>query len=38
MDFIIHTLFDTEWGLILVGAFLLGACLIEFFNKNKPKN
>ena len=37
MDLIIHAIFDTEWGIILVGAFLLGACLFEFFNHKNPK-
>ena len=32
----IDTLFDTEWGLIIVGIFILGAILFEFFDK-KPK-
>ncbi len=36
MDIIIETLFETEWGIIILGAILLTALLIEFFG-NKPK-
>ncbi len=36
MDVIIATLFDTEWGIILIGMMLFIAITIEFFN-NKPK-
>jgi len=36
MSIIISTLFDTEWGIIIIGMFLLGAILIEIFG-NKPK-
>lgn len=37
MEIIIETLFETEWGLIILGIFLIGAILIEFFTNNKPK-
>ena len=37
MDILIHTLFETEWGIITIGIFIIGALLIEFFN-NKPKS
>ena len=37
MDALIHTIFDTDWGFVIVGIFLLGACLIEFFSNKKPK-
>ena len=33
MDIIIESLFETEWGLIIIGALLLIAILIEFFKK-----
>lgn len=33
MDIIIETLFETEWGLIVIGALILIAILIEFFKK-----
>ena len=36
MDLIIHTLFDTDYGIIIAGVFLLSAILIEYFGK-KPK-
>ena len=36
MSTIIETLFDTEWGVIIVGAIILTALIIEFFN-NKPQ-
>ena len=36
MEALIETLFETEWGIIILGAILLTALLIEFFN-NKPK-
>ena len=32
----IDTLFDTEWGLAIIGILILGAILFEFFDK-KPK-
>jgi len=37
MDILIKTLFETEWGIIAIGIFLVGAILIDFFTKNKPK-
>lgn len=33
MDIIIETLFETEWGLIIIGVLILIAILIEFFKK-----
>ena len=36
MEVFISTLFDTEWGIILICAILIIALSIEFFN-NKPK-
>lgn len=36
MEALLETIFSTEWGLIILGVFLLGALLVEFFN-NKPK-
>ena len=33
MDLIIHTLFDTDWGVIILGALLLIFLLVEYFNK-----
>lgn len=36
MEALISALFETEWGLIILGIFLIGAIIIEFFN-NKPK-
>ena len=36
MEVLIETLFETEWGLIILGVFLVFALIIEFFN-NKPK-
>jgi len=33
MDIIIETLFETEWGIIIIGALILIAILIEFFKK-----
>lgn len=37
MDLIIETIFETEWGVILLGALLLIGLAIELFGKNKPK-
>ena len=34
MDVIIETLFETEWGIIILGSILVIALLIEFFSKN----
>lgn len=34
MDIIIETLFETEWGIIILGSILVIALLIEFFSKN----
>ena len=34
MDIIIETLFETEWGIIVIGAILFIALIIEFFGKN----
>ena len=34
MDVIIETLFETEWGIIILGSILIIALLIEFFSKN----
>lgn len=34
MDVIIETLFETEWGIIILGSILVIALLIEFFGKN----
>ena len=36
MEALIETLFETEWGLIIFGALILIALLIDFFS-NKPK-
>ena len=36
MEVLIETLFETEWGLIVLGICLIGAILIEIFGK-KPK-
>ena len=33
MDIIIETLFETEWGIIIIGVLILIAILIEFFKK-----
>ena len=33
MDIILETLFETEWGIIIIGALILIAILIEFFKK-----
>lgn len=36
MEALIDTIFNTEWGSIIIGIFLLTALLIELFN-HKPK-
>jgi len=36
MNIIIETLFDTDYGIIIIGAFILLAIIIEWFRK-KPK-
>ena len=33
MEFLMSVLFDTEWGAIIVGAFLLVGFLIYIFEK-----
>lgn len=33
---VIQTLFDTEWGIIIIATCLVTAIIIDFF-KNKPK-
>lgn len=35
MDIIISTLFETEWGLVILGIFIIGAILIDIFQKPK---
>jgi hypothetical protein len=35
MEAIFESLVDTGWGAIILGAFILIAILIEFFNKPK---
>ena len=35
MEAIIETLFDTPWGIIILGAFLTIAIIIDFFQKPK---
>jgi hypothetical protein len=36
MDIIVKTLFESEWGAIILGALLVMVVIMEFFN-NKPK-
>ena len=35
MDIIFETLFETEWGAIILGLFLIAALIINFWNKPK---
>ena len=37
MDILIDTLFNTDWGIIILGVFLLGFVIIEFWNNKNPK-
>lgn len=36
MEVLIDTIFNTEWGSIIIGIFILTALLFELFN-HKPK-
>lgn len=35
MEILMETLFETEWGVIILGIFLLIALTINFWNKPK---
>ena len=37
MEALIDTLVNTEWGLIILGSFLIISLLIQFYNNRNPR-